>query len=175
VLAVADHGESQDEHGYVFNHGGLLHEPALHVPLIVRWPGRTEPGTRVEELVGTRAIASTLLRACGLDPSTELFVGADAVQAFTPGQQNRRGSDTTADSALRQPKVALRFPGGKLVVSKGRSAWFDLEVDPGELAPRAVPEPHQAKASDLARFLEAKVPPTSDAEAHRLRALGYVE
>lgn len=60
VIVTADHGEEFAEHGYM-SHGNGLNFPALHVPLIVRWPrGGVPVGARVETPVSIVDIPATI-------------------------------------------------------------------------------------------------------------------
>ncbi|SKB71888.1 Arylsulfatase A [Arthrobacter sp. 31Cvi3.1E] len=47
-------------------------EAGLREPLIIRWPGRIAPGTRVEVPVHTMDLAPTMLQACGLPVPTHM-------------------------------------------------------------------------------------------------------
>jgi len=47
VAVFSDHGEEFKEHGS-FGHGGTLYSEVTRVPLILRYPHRIQPGTRVE-------------------------------------------------------------------------------------------------------------------------------
>ena len=47
VIYMADHGYSLGQHGRFEKH--VCYEPALRVPLIVRWPGRVRQGGVVNE------------------------------------------------------------------------------------------------------------------------------
>lgn len=169
VVVVGDHGESLGEHGYWFNHGALLHDPALHVPLLVRWPGRGG-AVRVPGLVATTRVAAILDAATG-GPDVDLASADAEVVAYTPGQQNRR-PPAGAVGRHTAPTAAIRFPTEKVVARKGDSvAFFDLATDPGELSPLAVPPARTtaaARASSLAL-------PGDETDAEQLRALGYVE
>lgn len=56
------------------DHGGALprekrwiYDSGIHVPLIIRWPGVTEPGTVNEELVSFIDLAPTVLSIAGVD------------------------------------------------------------------------------------------------------------
>jgi arylsulfatase A-like enzyme len=48
VVVTSDHGEEFAEHGHM-SHGNGLHFPALHVPLLIRWPEGGVPAGRVVE------------------------------------------------------------------------------------------------------------------------------
>lgn len=51
---------------------GTLHEFGIHVPLIMRWPGKIEPGRSSTELVSGEDLAPTFLDAAGVAPSEEM-------------------------------------------------------------------------------------------------------
>lgn len=71
VAAVGDHGEMLGEHGEA-GHGIFLYRAALEVPLVVSGPG-VPAGTVWPRTVGTRALASTLLRILGLAGEASAF------------------------------------------------------------------------------------------------------
>jgi len=61
IVALSDHGEWLGEEG-LWGHGkGLLRPEVVHTPLIVRAPGRIEPGTVVEDPVENLDAGATLL------------------------------------------------------------------------------------------------------------------
>ena len=49
-----------------------LYEGGIRVPMIVRWPGRIEPGTVVDDLVSSVDFAPTFLSAVGIEPPEHL-------------------------------------------------------------------------------------------------------
>ncbi|QDU38536.1 Choline-sulfatase [Maioricimonas rarisocia] len=53
-----------------------LYEGGIHVPLIVRWPGRLQPGTVDERMVSLIDLAPTSLAAAGIEPP-EVMQGVD--------------------------------------------------------------------------------------------------
>ena len=48
IVVTSDHGEQWGEHD-LRNHGNSLYLPAVHVPLVLRFPERIAAGTRVLE------------------------------------------------------------------------------------------------------------------------------
>ena len=71
VAAVGDHGEMLGEHGET-GHGLFLYRAALEVPLVISGPG-VPPQTVWPGTVGTRGLASTLLRLLGLSKDAAPF------------------------------------------------------------------------------------------------------
>jgi arylsulfatase A-like enzyme len=64
-VVVADHGENLGDHGLV-DHMFSVHRSLLHVPLVVRYPGRFEGGRTVGAQVRLEDIHATILDVCGL-------------------------------------------------------------------------------------------------------------
>jgi len=70
IVVTSDHGESLGEHGESA-HGFFLYRAAVHVPLIIRLPGRAGAGRLAEAPVGLVDVAATLLDLAGL-PTDDL-------------------------------------------------------------------------------------------------------
>jgi len=66
VIFMSDHGEMLGDHG-VYLKGPYFYEEAVHVPLIVSWPGHIEP-RRVSGMVELVDIAPTLMETAQLTP-----------------------------------------------------------------------------------------------------------
>ena len=164
VIVLGDHGEALGEHGYWFNHGAMLHDPALHVPFVVRWPGA--PAGTDDRLVGIDVVAAFVDAAVGGRPMPG--GAAPAIEAWTPGQQNRRGLMPGAG-----PVAATRTRLDKVVVDGTGARRFDLVADPAELAPAGLADA-DPRVVPLAARLHPTVGAPDDDERARLEALGYV-
>ncbi|MEL7500603.1 MAG: sulfatase [Planctomycetota bacterium] len=70
VLFMGDNGEA------LLRGKGTLYRRGLNVPLMVRWPGKVEPGSVSEALISGVDLAPTLLRAAGIEP-TKSMTGLD--------------------------------------------------------------------------------------------------
>lgn len=68
VIVASDHGEEHGEHGALLCHGRHLYREVLHVPLILRLPGRERAGTRVGGPVELVDLVPTLADHAGLPP-----------------------------------------------------------------------------------------------------------
>ena len=66
IIFTSDHGEMLGDHG-IFLKGPYFYEPAVHVPLILSWPGRFKTGMRSDALVELVDLVPTLLEACCQD------------------------------------------------------------------------------------------------------------
>jgi arylsulfatase A-like enzyme len=65
VIVNGDHGELFGEHG-IYGHDLALYHPLLHVPLIVRYPGRVPAGVRIDRPVQLIDVFPTVLEVAGL-------------------------------------------------------------------------------------------------------------
>lgn len=59
IIISADHGDAFGEHGIYSDHV-CAHEPVHRVPMIVRWPGVTSPGTSSDHLLYHVDLTATL-------------------------------------------------------------------------------------------------------------------
>ena len=73
ILVTADHGEAFLEHGF-WEHGQTLYQEMVHVPLIVKWPGK-QPPRRVAGLVSQTDLFPTILEAAGIEGTAGPYAG----------------------------------------------------------------------------------------------------
>jgi arylsulfatase A-like enzyme len=64
VVVTSDHGESLGQHGLMW-HGTSLYFEQIHVPLLIRLPGRVPAGTRIDTPVSHASLPATLLELAG--------------------------------------------------------------------------------------------------------------
>jgi arylsulfatase A-like enzyme len=69
IVIASDHGEQWGEHG-LKNHGNSLYLPAVHVPLVMRFPPRIASGVSVKQPVSLTDLAATVIDATGLSGAT---------------------------------------------------------------------------------------------------------
>jgi len=199
VLLTSDHGEAFGEHGALDRHHGLtLFDDQLHVPLIVRAPGRLKEGVRVTAQVRLVDVLPSLLELMGLEPSGLL-------QGHSLLKLARGGADPNLDAVAAwgyRPLKALRTPPWKLIVDhrSGQTSLYNLAADPleqhdvsrGQAAltlllrdrmQRRLDESHKLRealattAGDQAGggSRDNAPLPLSDRQREGLRALGYLD
>jgi len=200
VVLTADHGDEFLEHGGSGHHHTLFEE-LLHVPLILRWPGRVPAGARVAERVSLVDIAPTVYAACGL-PAPEPLPGVDllALARGGPGappvagrvilselrKYKDRPTDWQASMVLGDEQFIVTLPGTdhatleRVDLSAGLGAPavpLDWDSEPGR---RAAEELERQRA--LLLDLRARAPKRDGALEHlseldrsELSALGYAE
>lgn len=66
VVFSSDHGEMLGDHQMLLK-GPMMFDCSVRVPLLIRWPGRIEPGTVREELVEWIDLTSTIMAIAGSD------------------------------------------------------------------------------------------------------------
>jgi arylsulfatase len=182
VVLMADHGEAFLEHG-TLNHGNVLFDELVHVPLVVRPPDGAPRGRRVPALVSLIDVPPTILD----------YVGLPAPARF-PGRSLRPFIDGTAESAgdvvfFEAPDaVGARTSRWKVIIDRatGTPELYDVQADPAErhaLPPAEWPP----DASALVQRLRAHGPaherllaggastPLGEDQRRKLEALGYVE
>ena len=78
VVVTSDHGELFEQHG-LSGHANSLYLDLLHVPLMIRYPGRVPAGVRVASPVSLRDLSATLVDLSGGQDS---FPGASLRNAW---------------------------------------------------------------------------------------------
>lgn len=202
VIITADHGEELREHGPMIGHGWSLFETVVRIPLIVLAPG-TGGGPSVPDNVSLIDVAPTILELVGLEPEPR-FEGRSLVQLLNREATLRERLEAwfgrgRGGRAHRDIVLELPFPGAKLdprahqqamvrerwkvlVDKKGGTELFDLDKDPGEVAPVASDaqrgQLHDALTQHLLG-LTARANPgretqsLDEATKEKMRALGY--
>lgn len=201
IVFAADHGESLGEHSY-WGHGRNLHEPNLHIPLGMVWPGRIRPGTTIEAPALNIDVAPTILALAGL-PVPAAFEGLDWSGVLrgtaAPPRERTMWFQAHKGAVLSPQEIVSARRKGLLEIAvlsapemrkeifrmtERKSSVFDLIRDPRELRNlakgRTAPtQSLQAWLTDLRQGLAdsdrlAKVTIAPE-DVQALRALGYAE
>lgn len=116
---------------------GFLYEGGIRIPLIVRWPGKTKPGTTSNVPVISTDWTPTLLAAAGI-ATTDRFDGVNLLDVFTQNKASAaRPLYWHQPHYMNQgsrPSGAIREGPWKLIehYENGQLELFNLEKDPGE-------------------------------------------
>ena len=180
VVFTADHGEEFHDHG-ALGHQHTLYEELVHVPLIVRAPGRAPERARgtVERTVASIDVYPTVLDVLGFEPSRPL----EGRSLFGPDEPRLVFSETSKRLHVR----AVVSDRMKLVGHLGDRTieLFELGSDPGETRDLSAERPEEA--ARLRRALEEWTAEVrrkryrgaelelSPEEAGHLQELGYVD
>jgi arylsulfatase A-like enzyme len=139
IIFMSDHGEMLGDHGLLLK-GCRFYEGAVHIPLIVSWPGHFEEGLHSEGLVELTDIVPTLCEALSLSIPDNVQ-GVSLLPILTDNQDPSRHRDMVRceyHDALVRPNAShanMLFDGRyKLIVYHGHQIGelYDLEQDPKE-------------------------------------------
>jgi arylsulfatase A-like enzyme len=155
IVVTADHGELLGEHEQVGHGGRTMYEGLLHIPLVVKFPGRDGHRAIVNDQVQLVDILPTVLGSLGLP--------------VPPGVQGERLPRVTHEIVAEEhinPEFVKHFgavydralrvlydrPYKLMVTSRGEKYLFDLGRDPGETENLVSREPE--RMVELERRLE---------------------
>jgi arylsulfatase A-like enzyme/Tfp pilus assembly protein PilF len=193
VALTADHGESLGAHGEE-EHGILLYDETIHVPLLIKMPKGASKGERIEERVELADIMPTLLQKVGIEVP-EKVQGQSLLGFVEPGSPagaaaakvwQDRGAYSQADyshiafdwSALQSIRT-----GKYLFIQAPRRELYEDAIDPGAKDNLAAKSP--AVADTLAANMRAFEDKTAnkqetpkakmdEAKMKKLAVLGYM-
>jgi arylsulfatase A-like enzyme len=176
VVLLSDHGEGLGDHGEA-EHGILLYRETLHVPLMLRLPGRGRAATREGAPAGLRDVLPTLARLLG--------VGVPAAARGRDLLAPAPAADAGVYSETYYPRIHLGW--SELVslvdaryhlIDGPRPELYDVERDPGERRDVLSEKPQAGAAlrAALARGASdfAAPAPATREERERLASLGYL-
>lgn len=138
VVYSADQGFYLGEHGWFDKR--WMYEESFRMPLLVRWPGKTVPGTRSSALTQNIDFAPTFLEAAGV-PIPEDVQGESLVPLLK-GERPADWRDALYYHYYHYPSVhhvarhyGVRTDRCKLIHYYNTDEWelFDLQKDPQEL------------------------------------------
>jgi len=146
----------------------LAYEPSIHVPLIVRYPGIFEAGSRPGVLASNVDVAPTLLALAGA-PVPDGLDGVSLLPAILdPTVQVRDGvlveyyTDSVFGRLQNMGYKALRTPDWKYIrydELEGMDELYDLNADPFELDNLLPDRAPEGIVEDLLSRLDAQLPP----------------
>lgn len=138
IVVFGDHGEVMTEHDAWFDHAGL-YDSVVHVPLIIRAPGRVPP-VRSDALVSLVDVMPTVLDLYGIEdaPGTARLDGRSLVPVIT-GETVEHRDEVMLSECTWEAKRGIRTREWKLIRSWNPGIYprpavelFDLINDPSE-------------------------------------------
>ena len=139
VIFTSDHGEMLGDHG-LLQKGCRFYEGAVHIPLIISWPGHFKTNLRSNALVELTDLVPTILEVNGLPISK--YIQGKSLLGILKGQADadyhrdfvRCEYHDTLDRRYASHANMLRDDRYKLVVYHGHDVGelYDLEQDPDE-------------------------------------------
>lgn len=198
LVFTSDHGETLLEHRPRFTHSRSIWNEALHVPLLVRWPGGG--ASRNASFVSLVDLTPSILEFIGGEIPEDLegipFVKRESgdllLQESWLTTRQQKGTGRLRSAIRNEEKWTFRLDDGEM-----HALWHaDLATDPGETrlkkwektdpgTPRLLVEVLRAEAADKQPTNRSesgfqidapkRAAPLEPHQREALRALGYVE
>ncbi len=144
VVYMADHGYDLGQHGRFEKHCG--YEPALRVPLIMRFPGRLHTGV-VRDLTEHIDVPATIVDVMGLEPLPVMH--GQSLRPYLEGGVPQHRRDHIFSEYLENEEAYIKTVEWKYILCSGKRArkdgyeidnptpgryrrLYDLRKDPGE-------------------------------------------
>ncbi|MBV8820854.1 MAG: sulfatase-like hydrolase/transferase, partial [Acidobacteriaceae bacterium] len=143
VVYSADHGYDLGQHGRFEKHCG--YDPALRIPLMMRWPGRVQPGV-VRDMTEHVDVSATIVDVMSLDPLP--IMHGHSLRPYLEGRP-AHPRDHIFSEYLENEEAYIRTDRWKFIYCTGKRArkdgyvtadrtpgryriLYDLQSDPGE-------------------------------------------
>jgi arylsulfatase A-like enzyme len=124
IVLTSDHGEQFYEHGS-WNHGNLLYNDVLKVPLIIKFPESAYRGLKVSNIVRLIDILPTILDSAGILPRNPDLDGRSLLPILSGKEKEDRAflSDYSYDplenpDSAMPPRVATNAGRWKFIMNK---------------------------------------------------------
>jgi choline-sulfatase len=167
VVYMADHGYSLGQHGRFEKH--CCYDPALQVPLIMRWPGRIARG-KITDFTESVDVPPTILDLLGAEPFT--IQHGQSLRPYLTGGKPAAPRQAIFSEYLENEEACIRTDRWKYIHCSGKRArtdgyetgnptpgrivrLYDLKEDPGEfhnVASRYPEAAAECASQLLARF-----------------------
>ena len=153
VVYMADHGYDLGHHGRFEKHCG--YDPALRVPLLMRWPGRVRQGV-VSGLTEHVDVTATILDMMSLDPLPAMH--GTSLRPYLESGRHPAPRDHIFSEYLENEEAFVRTSQWKYIFCSGKRKrtdgyetanptpgryrrLYDLKTDPGEFTDVASKNP----------------------------------
>ena len=156
VIFTSDHGEMLGDHG--MHSKMIFYEGSVHVPLLMRFPGRIKQGSVVEAPVSTMDVCPTILDYMNMPiPQCDGI----SLRPFIEGEPVEH--DVISYSLGRdRPNYMIRSGYLKLMMGQGEksrcvNALYDLNADPLEMRNLLVSPDEPEKNREQAKKMKARL------------------
>ncbi len=185
IIFTSDHGEEFGEHGKMGWHSHSLWNELLHVPLIIKFPGKRFKGKRINPQVRSIDILPTMLDVLKIKP-LPMFEGRTMMRLLQGKRDGPRPAVSQQDGMNDARPVTLQTGKWKYYLrnAKGSARLFDLNNDPGEKknVSKQHPEIFRELGVQLKKILNNRPTPVQGSPikmkeplVEKLKALGYLD
>lgn len=193
IIVTSDHGENLGDHNLMDHQFGLF-ETLIEVPLVIKAPGRLEPGSRDDPVMLTD-LYDTVLELAGVTdgpdtPHSRSLLGSPA-SPDRPLIAEYSGANASLVHALLElnpdvdtSRIELAFSKVRVdtlefaVASDGSRTLYDLASDPGRTRNLADERPGQANVlfdlMPLVQRVDEEEVEVDEEMREWLRSLGYI-
>lgn len=126
IILNGDHGETLYDHECWFDHHGI-YDTTLHVPLIIRYPGRVPAGKRVAGYTQHKDLVPTVLELAGIE--TDKKFDGNSVLPLISGEEVSHESEIYITECTWMRKHGWRTPEWKLIVALEPDFHFKPEIE----------------------------------------------
>jgi arylsulfatase A-like enzyme len=169
VIFTSDHGEMLGDHG--MHSKMIFYEGSVHIPLLMRFPGRIKPGTVVDSPVSTMDVCPTILDYLGM---TVPECDGMSLRTFIKGRPvehdvvSYSGGNSTPNYMIRSGDLKLMIAENER--NQSVDALYDLKADPLEMRNLIIspvsPAKNRKQAEEmkerLVRWMEKHEPQKAD-------------
>lgn len=132
VVYTSDQGFYLGEHGWFDKR--FIYDESFKTPLLVRWPGVVEAGSRSDEMVQNLDFAQTFLEAAGIDAPGDMQ--GESLVPLLRGETGRWTRDAVYYHYYEYPSVHMVKRHYGIVTREYKLAHFYYDVDEWELYDR---------------------------------------
>ena len=175
IVVLSDHGEGLGDHGEA-EHGIFVYREAIHVPLLIKLPGRARANTTVDELAALQDVYPTITSLVGA-PQNPALAGR-LLTALPKDRHSVFSESMYARLHLGWSDVRSLITDQHHFIEAPRPELFDVVRDPMERR-NLLPEERRVYAAfrtEMSKFHRNLAAPTSvnAEEMAKLAALGYL-
>ncbi len=132
VVYTSDQGFYLGEHGWFDKR--FIYDESFKTPLLVRWPGKTKPGSVCTKMVQNLDFAQTFLEAAGIQPPSDMQ--GESLIPLLEGDTSRWDRDAVYYHYYEYPAIHMVKRHYGIVTQEYKLVHFYYDIDEWELYDR---------------------------------------